>query len=128
MNFNISHYDYKNLGNSFFQKYYSNMITSGLVDNLELFDEKCLCNLNNEEYIGAYKSMIKLAQNGLFRFFYKSFSGTCQPTQNGFLLSSSGICQLINFQNTLITETHFSETFIISSQTMKIIHHKLSFL
>ena len=128
MNFTISQYDYKNLGNSFFQKYYTNMTHSGLLENLDFFDEKCLCNVNDDEHIGAYRTMVKLAQNGLYRFFYKLFSGTCQPTQNGFLITTSGICQLINFQNQLITETHFSETFIISSQTMKIIHHKICFL
>jgi len=128
MNFSIVQYDYKNIGNSFFQKYYSNMSTSGLLDNLDLFDEKCLCNINEEEYIGAYRTMVKLAQNGLNRFYYKFLSGTCQPIQDGYLLTASGTCQLINFQNQLMTETHFSETFIISRNSMKITNYKLSFI
>ena len=82
----------------------------GFSKNLDFFDEKCKCTLNNEEFCGAYNILVKYAQAGINKFNYKQLGGNVQPSDNGFIISVSGICQSISFQNTVQKEQHFSST------------------
>ena len=103
--------------------YYNNMKNSGFVNNLPLFDEICKCSINNEEYTGAYQILVRMAQNNMHRFNYKSMSGTCQNVPQGVLINVSGTCQVINFNNVIICELHYSETFLICTFKQKIINY-----
>ncbi len=103
--------------------YYKNMANSGFVSNLSLFDENCKCTINGEEYTGAYYVLVRLAENGIRKFNYKSFYGSTQNTPQGVLVSISGTCQIINFNNFIIGELHFSETFLICTSKNKIINY-----
>ena len=106
--------NYKNIENEFVSNYYKNMSISGIVNNLGIFTEKALCILNNEELIGAYYVLIRMAQNNINRILYKNVIHSCEPTDNGYIIKVSGNCQLVNFQNQIIKECGFSETFFIS--------------
>ena len=103
--------------------YYKNMTNSGFVSNLALFDENCKCSINGEEYTGAYYVLVRLAENGIHRFNYKTISGTGHNIPQGVLINVSGICQIINFNNFIIGELHFSETFLICTSKNKIINY-----
>ncbi len=115
MNFAYPIIDYKTIGQNFLNIYYVNMTNTGLVNNMELFDEKCGCTINGEEYIGIYHVLIRLAQTNIHRFIYKTLNLNCQPLNNGYLLSVSGICQLVNLHNIIIGEVYYTEVFQVSS-------------
>ena len=115
MNFFNPIIDYGTIQQNFFNIYYTNMSNTGFVNNLDLFDEKCICTINGEEYIGAYHVLVRLAQTNINRFLYKTLHLSCQPTPTGYLINASGICQTINFQNIIISEVYFTETFYISN-------------
>jgi hypothetical protein len=106
----------KELETDFINTYYQNMFNQGFSANLGLFDEKAQCLVNDQEFTGAYNILVKQAQNNIYRFQYKSHHGNLQQTSNGFIISVSGICQPINFQNLYINEYNFSEVFYLSSQ------------
>jgi hypothetical protein len=103
--------------------YYKNMVNTGFVSNLVLFDENCKCSINGEQYTGAYYVLIKLAENGMHRFNYLNFSGSCQNIPQGVLINVTGKCQVINFSNVILGELHFSETFLICTNKNKIINY-----
>ncbi len=115
MNFINPIIDYRTIQQNFLNIYYTNMSNTGLVNNLDLFDEKCICTINGEEYIGAYHVLVHLAQTNINRFLYKTLNLSCQPTHTGYLITATGICQTINFQNIITGETYFTETFNISN-------------
>lgn len=108
--------DPKELESEFLKNYYQNMLNSGLSANLHLFDEKCHCLVNNQEYIGAYNVLVKMAQSNIHRYQYKYLQGNLQKTQTGYIISVSGICQPVNFQNLHLGDVHFSEVFHLSNQ------------
>ncbi len=108
--------------------YYKNMVNTGFVSNLSLFDENCICSLNNEDYTGAYYVLVRLAENQIHRFNYINLSGTCHNIPQGVLISVSGICQLINFNNIIIRNVHFSETFLICVNKNKIVNYICKYL
>ena len=118
MNFNsiYNKINLKELETEFLSTYYQNMFNHGLSANLGLFDEKCQCLFNNQEFIGAYNVLVKQAQSNINRFQYKSYAGNLQQTSNGFIMSVSGVCQPINFQNLYIGDYNFSEVFYLSNQ------------
>ena len=122
--------DHKIIDEKFAQIYYNNMTTSGIANNLELFDENCKCTLNNEEFTGGYGILVRFAKSGINRFNYRQLSGNVQPINDsnnnisGFIVSVMGVCQLISFQNTLLKETNFSDTFYISNlKNQKIVNY-----
>ena len=123
MNFSILKNNCKVYEEGLQNVYYKNMINTGFVSNLVLFDENCKCNINCEEFNGAYYVLVRLAENGIHRFNYKSISIDSQLVSQGILINVTGICQLINVNNILLGEMHFSETFLICTQKNKIINY-----
>jgi hypothetical protein len=115
MNFINPIIDYRTIQQNFLNIYYTNMSNTGLVNNLDLFDEKCISSINGEEYIGAYHILVRLAQTDINRFIYKTLNLSCQPISTGYLISATGICQIVNFQNIIIGEIYFTETFNINN-------------
>lgn len=115
-NFIYNSIDPKELETEFLKTYYQNMINLGLSANLGLFDEKCNCLINNQEFIGAYNILVKMAQQNIHKYQYKYLQGNLQKTQNGFIITVSGICQPVNFQNLHYGDLHFSEVFYLSNQ------------
>jgi len=118
MSFNIfyNRIDPEILKNEFLMIYYKNMFNNGLFGNLGLFDEKCQCTFNKDEFNGAYQLLVKMAQNNIHRFQYKFGNGLIQETNTGYIINVSGICQPINFQNFYLNDIHFSDTFYLSNQ------------
>ena len=100
---------------TFFNIYYMNMSTNGLINNLNFFDEKCICTINGQEYIGAYYAMLHLLQNNIHRIVYRTINNTCQQIANGYHMNTFGICQFIDFHNNIINEVYFSESHIMSN-------------
>ncbi len=115
MNFINPIIDYRTIQQNFLNIYYTNMSNTGLVNNLDLFDEKCISSINGEEYIGAYHVLVRLAQTDINRFVYKTLNLSCQPICTGYLISATGICQTVNFQNIITNEIYFTETFNINN-------------
>lgn len=103
--------------------YYRNMMNTGFVSNLVLFDENCKCSINNEDYTGAYYILIRLAESGIHRFNYLNFTGSVQSVPQGVLINVTGKCQIININNIIIGELYFSETFLICTHKNKIINY-----
>jgi hypothetical protein len=115
MNYSNPIIDYRTIQQNFLNIYYTNMSNTGLVNNLDLFDEKCVSYINGEEYIGAYHVLVRLAQTDINRFLYKTLHLSCQPIGTGYLISATGICQIVNFQNIITLEIYFTETFYINN-------------
>ncbi len=116
--------DYCSLyGNAIYNTYYKNMVNSGFVANLSLFDEKCNCSINNLDYVGAYNVLIKLAESNIHRFNYLNLSGSCQYVSQGVLINVTGKCQIISLNNVIIGEINFSETFLICINKNRIINY-----
>jgi len=108
--------------------YYKNMSQTGFVSNLTYFDENCKCSINNEDYIGAYNVLVRLAENQIHRFNYTNFIGTCQIVPQGILISVVGRCQIITFSNIAVREIIFNETFLICTNKHKIINYICKYL
>lgn len=117
--------DIKYIENIFANVYYKNMAETGFSSNLIMFDEKCACTINSEHSQGAYNVLVKLAQNNIYRFNYKSASSDFQQLANNqWLVNVGGICQLVNFQNMASCDISFSETFILNNNN-KIVNYIL---
>ncbi len=114
-NLNNLNIDFQTMCNNFTKNYYENMSKNGFVDNLIYFDEKSHCQINNDYFVGAYNILVKLAKNNIYRFIYLQNTGSIQYLNNMAIITMCGKCQLINFQNIIITDINFTETFILSN-------------
>ncbi len=114
--------NYTNLSD-FYDNYYKNMSDSGYVNNIKFFDTNCICTYNNQYIKSINDLFIKLSQHNIYRFLYTSVVSSSQIQQNVFIIQTSGMCKIVNLQNIIIGEQHFSETFLISGHNNKIINY-----
>ncbi len=107
--------DYKKLAEQFVNFYYYNFSNPGWVDNLDFFSEKCNCYVNGENYIGAYKLLIKYAKLNFHRVQISGLTNCYYVLNNNLIITSVMKGKLVNMSNQLISDIEytFSENFVI---------------
>jgi hypothetical protein len=113
---NNSVIDNKTLCEQFCKRYYIDMSNGGFSSVLKYFSPSAKCTLNNHLYNGAYDLLIKFTEDTIHKFTYKKVSGNYQQINSNILITTSGICNPINFQKQQGKELIFTETFILTKE------------
>lgn len=108
-------------------KYYDNMKTSGLIENLDFFNNNCSIIFNTDEYIGAHRLLKKFLENNIHKLDYYDCIYNHFSDNNTIICNSSGKVKLLNNNNKVISNEFFSETFVINININKITHYILKF-